>query len=289
VTVTITFALAAAFANAVHLMTQHAASIGASNKHRGWKFVTFLIRQPLWLLGWAAAAGGFVFQAVALHSGQLSIVQPLLVTELVFALVLRRFWVHQHIAKMAWTGALITCAALAVFLTAANPHGGHQQPDAAGWSSALAVFGGVVAVLTVMARWGSPVRRAALYAAAASITWALMAAFIKATTNVLATSGPLGTLAHWPVYALVASGVIGSVLQQAALQSGPLSVSQPLIVVVDPAVAIVLSVWIFEERFTVSLAQKIIAGVAFCVMAMGVTILSRTAPTDLDRSMPSRL
>ena len=269
VTVTIIFALAAALANAVHLMTQHAASVGVSEKHRGWELVAFLIRQPLWLLGWVAAAAGFAFQAVALHSGQLSIVQPLLVTELVFALILRRFWVHQHIATMAWTAALVTCAALAVFLTAAQPHGGHQQPDAADWVSALAVFGGAVAVLAVVARSGSPVRRAALYATAASITWALMAAFIKATTNTLAASGPVGTLTHWPIYALIASGVLGSVLQQAALQVGPLSVSQPLIVVVDPAVAIVLSVWIFDERFTVSPAQKVVAGVAFCVMARG--------------------
>ena len=132
-------------------------------------------------------------------------------------------------------------------------------------------------------------RRAALYAIAASITWALMAAFIKATTNVLAASGLVGMLAHWPIYALIASAVLGSVLQQAALQVGPLSVSQPLIVVIDPAVAIVLSIWIFDERFTVSVAQKTIAGAAFCVMAMGVTVLSRTAPTDLDRSMPVRL
>jgi drug/metabolite transporter (DMT)-like permease len=289
VTVTITFALAAALANAVHLMTQHAASAGAGNKHRGWALVTFLLHQPLWLLGWLAAAGGFVFQAVALHNGQLSIVQPLLVTELVFALVLRRFWVHQHIAKGAWVAALITCAALGVFLTAAEPHGGQLQPDTFDWVSALAVFGGAVGVLTVMAGWGSPVRRAALYATAASIVWAVMAAFIKATTDVLAASGLVGTLAHWPVYALVASGVLGSVLQQAALQTGPLSVSQPLIVVVDPAVAIVLSVWIFDERFTVSAAQKAIAVVAFCVMAAGVTLLSRTAPVDLDPSMPAKL
>jgi uncharacterized membrane protein len=288
VTITITFALAAALANAVHLMTQHAASIGASDVHRGWKLVSFLIRQPLWLAGWAAAAGGFAFQAVALHSGQLSIVQPLLVTELVFALILRRLWVRQHVARTAWTAALITCAALTVFLTVAQPHGGHLQPDVADWASALATFGGAAALLALMARRGTPTRRAALYATAASITWALMAAFIKATTDVLAASGLLGMLEHWPLYALIASGVIGSVLQQAALQVGPLSVSQPLIVVVDPAVAIVLSVWIFDERFTTSLSQKLIAAVAFCVMAMAVTVLSRTAPTDLDRSLPAR-
>jgi hypothetical protein len=289
VTITIVFALAAALANAVHLMTQHAASVGVSKTHRGWGLVAFLIRQPLWLLGWVAAAGGFAFQAVALHSGQLSIVQPLLVTELVFALLLRRFWVHQHVATMAWSAALITCAALTVFLTAAEPHGGQRQPDAADWAFALAVFGGAVAVSALMARWGSPVRRAALYATAASITWALMAAFIKATTDVLVASGPVSVLEHWPLYAVIASGALGSVLQQAALQVGPLSVSQPLIVVVDPAVAIALSVWVFDERFTVSVAQKTIAGLAFGIMAVGVTVLSRTAPTDLERSMPVKL
>ena len=288
-TVTIIFALAAALANAVHLMTQHAASAGVTGKVRGWKLAPFLIRQPLWLLGWVAAAGGFTFQAIALHSGQLSIVQPVLVTELVFALVLRRFWVHQDIAKTAWTAALVTCAALALFLTAAEPHGGHLQPDAADWAFSLAVFGGAVALLAVMARWGPPVRRAALYATAASITWALMATFIKAATNALAASGPVGMLAHWPIYALVASGIVGSVLQQAALQVGPLRISQPLLVVVDPAVAIVLSVWIFDERFTVSLAQKGAAAVAFFAMAVGVTMLSRAAPTDLDPSVPVRL
>ena len=118
-----------------------------------------------------------------------------------------------------------------------------------------------------------------------------MAAFIKATTDVLAASGlvgNVGALAHltgarssppWSVPAL----------QQAALQVGPLSVSQPLIVVTDPAVAIVLSVWIFDERFTVGTAQRIVAGAAFLVMALGVTVLSRVAPPDLDPSRAVRL
>jgi len=44
-------------------------------------------------ISWRAA---FVFQALALHSGQMSVVQPLLVTELVFALILRRRWEEWH-------------------------------------------------------------------------------------------------------------------------------------------------------------------------------------------------
>ena len=288
-TVTVVFALAAALSNAIHLMTQHFASEGASEKEGHWEVIKFLIRQPLWLLGWVAATAGFAFQALALHGGQLSVVQILLVSELVFALLLRRFWVRQHIAKTAWIAALVTTAALGAFIIAAEPHGGHLRPTAAAWISAVTVFGGFVAILSVLASWGSPVRRVALYAVAASITWALMATFIKATTDVLSASGLLGTVTHWPLYALLVGGIIGSVLQQAALQVGPLSVSQPVLVVVDPAVASILSVWIFGERIAVSPAQKAVTSVAFVVMAVGVTVLSRAAPTDLDPSMHVRL
>ena len=95
---------------------------------KGWQLVRYLLRQPLWLFGWIAAVGGFAFQALALHNGPLSVVQPLLVTELVFALVLRRVWIHQDIARSAWISALVTFVALAVFLTVAEPQGGHPTP-----------------------------------------------------------------------------------------------------------------------------------------------------------------
>src|SRR5450755_812583 len=85
----VVFALAAALSNAVNLLTQHKASIGAPRRVKGWRLALYLPRQPLWLLGVAAAVGSFVFQALALHNGPMSVVQPLLITELVFGLVLR--------------------------------------------------------------------------------------------------------------------------------------------------------------------------------------------------------
>jgi hypothetical protein len=109
-----------------------------------------------------------------------------------------------------------------------------------------------------------------------------MATFIKAATQTLTDQGVIGMLEHWPVYALVASGVVGSVLQQAALQTGPLSVSQPVLIVVDPAVAIVLSLWLFDDKFTDSPVQIALAVVSFLVMTIGVVALSRTSPSDLE-------
>src|SRR5262245_36093157 len=91
-TLAVVFAVAAAFANAVNVMTQHKASISAPRRVKGWRLALYLPRQPLWLLGVAAAVASFVFQALALNNGPMSVVQPLLVTELVFVLVLRRVW-----------------------------------------------------------------------------------------------------------------------------------------------------------------------------------------------------
>ena len=137
-TFTVAFALAAALSSAVNLMTQHSASVGAPKEEKGWRLVAYLFRQPPWLLGWLAAGGAFVFQAVALHYGQLSVVQPILVTELVFVLVLRRLWIRQDVARAAWAAALVVCGALAAFLAAAEPTGGHSSPDTPEWLSGLA-------------------------------------------------------------------------------------------------------------------------------------------------------
>ena len=287
-TLAVVFALAAAFSSAVNLMTQHAASISAPEQERGWRLALYLVRQPLWLLGWAAAAGTFIFQALALHNGPMSVVQPVLVTELVFVLVLRRVWVHQDVAAAAWGSVLVVCLALAVFLVAAEPSGGNPAPETKQWLSAGLVFGATIAVLTVLGRDGPPMRRAAVFAAAAALCWALEATFLKAATDTLAAFGVGGMLIRWPVYALIGAGVAGTVLEQAALHVGPLSVSQPILVVINPFVSIVLSVWLFHERFTNSPAKLTVAVISFAVMAAGIIMLTRTAPQDLTPSQPAR-
>jgi drug/metabolite transporter (DMT)-like permease len=284
----VVLALAAALCSAVNLITQHAASISAPKREKGWRLALYLARQPLWLLGWAAAAGTFVFQALALHNGPMSVVQPVLVTELVFVLVLRRVWIHQDVAAAAWASVLVVCLALAVFLIAAEPTGGHPVPQTRVWLSAGLVFGGSIALLAALGRTGPPVRRAALFAAAAGLTWALEATFLKAATDTLTAFGIPGMLIRWPVYALIAAGVGGTLLEQAALHVGPLSVSQPVLVIINPAASIILSVWLFDERFTDSPAKIAAAVLSFAVMGAAVTMLTRTAPQDLTPSEPAR-
>src|SRR3984957_9537177 len=126
--ITILFALGAAFSNALNMITQHMASISDPGRTKGGRFVRYLASNPLWLFGWVALGGSFVFQALALHHRQMSVVQPLLLTERVFALVLRRLWIRQQIRDITWWAAAVTCGSLALFVARSGPDGGAAPP-----------------------------------------------------------------------------------------------------------------------------------------------------------------
>jgi drug/metabolite transporter (DMT)-like permease len=221
----------------------------------------------------------FVLQALALYNGRLSVVQPILVTELVFTLLIGRVWLRRPVAAAAWVSAAVTSMGVALFLVMSQPQGGHPWATPNAWLPALLTFGGATAMLTVLAARGSPVRRAALYATASGIVWAVFATFVKSVTDVLGTSGVLAVLERGAVYGLVVAGIVGTVLTQAALHHGPLSVSQPLMVIVNPLVSIVLGVWLFGEHFQGSGWTILFGTAAFAAMALGVVCLGRTAPS----------
>jgi hypothetical protein len=282
----IAFALLAALCNAVSVIERHIASTGDPHRPAGRQLVLWLLRNPRWLAGWAAQIGAFAFQAVALHLSPVSVVQPLLVTELVIALVLRRVWIHQTISGAAWGGGVATCAGLAVFIVAAEPRGGNPVPTAGHWTAAIIACAAVIAVLTVSGRTGSPSRRAALRATAAGIMWALEAVFIKSASDDATQGGLVGLFTHWSVYAVAVGGLAGVLLEQVALQDGPLRVSQPLLVITDPMVSIALSVWLFGEYFVLSAGVLAVAAAGFCVMCAGVVVLSLTAPATLEADPP---
>jgi hypothetical protein len=144
---------------------------------------------------------------------------------------------------------------------------------------ALLVFGGLTAFLTVLAASGSPLRRAALYAAGSGIVWALLATFMKSATDVLAGHGVSGLVQQGAIYGVIAAGIVGTVLAQAALHHGPLAVSQPLMVIVDPLVSIILGVWLYGEHFVGGAAAITLGVLGFAAMIVGVVFLARTAPS----------
>lgn len=281
---TIIYALLAGLCNALNVTAQHLGSISSAERSKGWRFVLTLLRNPLWLAGWGALAGGFVFQALALHEGQMSVVQPLLVTELVFVLALRRIWLRQFIRGITWWAAAVTCVSLSVFLLASEPEGGTHYPSTHGWLTGAWGTVGLAVALALLGLRGSTVRRTALVASATGMMWALVATLVKTMTDTWQEFGVGGMFAHWPVYALAAAGLGAEVLQQATLRIGPLSVSQPLLVIVNPIVSIALSVWIFEEQFTTDGPRLALGAAAFAAMCAAAVVLTRTAPSTMSTS-----
>jgi fumarate reductase subunit D len=234
------------------------------------------------LLGWVALCGSLIFQALALHFGPLSLVQPILVTELILALVLRQLWLGQSIRGVTWSAAVVTGAGLVIFLVTTSPHGGSFLPKSSAWTVPSVVCVAVVALLVALAQRGSPARRAALFASATAVMWALEATFIKATTDTISALGYGGMFTRWPVYALIVGGVVGLLCEQAALHVGPLSVSQTFIVIVDPLVSVALGIWLYRDRLHHDALHLSVGVVAFAVMCAGIVALTRTAPPTMN-------
>jgi drug/metabolite transporter (DMT)-like permease len=277
--VSVLFALAAAVTGSLTLVTQHVASTGAPASRKGWRLARYLVLNPLWLFGVAAAMGSFVFQAIALYHGRLSVVQSILISELVFSLVIGRLWLRVHVPSAAWASAALASAGLAVFLIMSEPEGGHPYATSEAWLPALLACGAAIAACVALARRGSPVRRGALYATASAIVGATVATFVKSTTETLANKGIPALFLHVPFYGLFLAATLGVVLTQAALHHGPLAVSQPLMVIVNPIFSIILGVWLYGEHFTGGALRISAAALAFAVMVVGVVVLARTAPS----------
>jgi len=282
--IAITCALLTALANGLGVTAQHIASTSSTHHERGWRFIYFLLRHPLWLVGWIAMGGSLLFQSLALHFAAMSLVQPLLVFELVLALVLRRVWVHQAVLTRAWTASLVTVVSLAIFLVATTRSSG-PPAHVLRWFAPGAWCVGAVAVLVMAGLRGTPGRRAAFFGIATALLWALEAAYIKECTDVISRSGYAGLLTRWPFFAFIVCGVVGLVCEQTALHVGPLRSSQTAIVIVDPIVSVLLGAWIFGERLGVTWAWRLVAAAALAAALVSAWVLIAAMPATMESSV----
>lgn len=234
-----------------------------------------MARRPIWLAGVAAAALGFAAQAIALSIGRLAIVQPVLVSSVVFALPLGAWLTRQRVRAADIGAAVLVVGALIAFLTIADPSGGRDDAPLGDWLIAGAVSAAICGPLFLAARRAAPARRAALLGIAAGVLFGLTAALTKAVTDQLADD-VLGVLTHWQLYALIGVGYVGLTLNQMALSTGMLAPAIATSMAFDPIASVVLGVTLLEESIHES-AIGVIATVAALAAALaGIAILSRS-------------
>jgi len=253
-------------------------------------FVAATVRNPLWWAGILADVIGLGLQVLALHLGPLAVVQPLLVSGLLFALLLRhRPWWHISRRELVWAAALIGC--LIGFLLLSGSITGTRQLTAADRLPAViaaAVGLGTASACLFLAHRGIPAStRAGLIGIAVGAVYAATAALIKATTNVAAIHGLLAVLASWQLYTVLAVGALSLFLTQLAFQAGPLTASLPTMATVDPLLSVAIGVLVYDEHLRRGPLDGTVLLALLLLLAAAVIQLSRLDATELPKPSPT--
>lgn len=242
----------------------------------GLSLIGHLVRDRLWLTGWCTNLAGFLTQALALHLGSVLVVQPLLVTQLLFALPLAAASSGRRPAARDWLGGALVCGGLATLLSvrgAAPLEGDAERGQLV--LAAVLTAGLAVGVITV-ARGRAPAVRAALVGLSAGMLFALSAVFTKLTATDLVDRGVAGTAQDWPGYALAASTVAGLLLEQDAFAAGPLPTALTAMTVMNPIASYAIGVMAFNVPAPTDPAA--LAGIAGSglLLALGIAVLAHS-------------
>jgi len=244
-----------------------------------------LVGQTMWLVGTVALFTGYAFQAAALDRGRLAIIQPLLVTTVVFALPLGYFLTQQHVGRREVIGAAVIVLGLVLFAIFGDPAGGRENAPGYQWAIAIAILGLVCGVLLLFADRGGLTMRAAVYGTIAGILFGLSAALTKPTLGYLhAGLGEIFT--HWEPYALAIAGVLGFVLQQVSLGTGRLAPSVATVSVANPVVGILLGSLLLDERLARPAWHVAVACVGLGLALAGAVAISIARETRRDPGAP---
>ncbi len=205
---------------------------------------------------------------MALHLGDLSQVQPILTTELLFLVLLLATWFRFRIGLREWIGCLAAAGGLAGFLAFAQPGGGDQAPTNLGWLVAGSICGGLVVVAVVLALRGPRWWRAAMFGAAGAIGFAFTASLIKTVGDYVAGDWTSMFL-HWQTYGLAVCGVGSVFLAQNAFHAGPIAASQTALVLVDPLASIAIGIGLFGDNLRTAGAYGPLEALSLLVMFVG--------------------
>lgn len=246
----VVFALLAAVSNGLATVLQRRAArtVPLAEGFSG-ALIVSLARRRVWIAGIGAVVCAACFQALALVNGALSVVQPIFVLELPFALLIAGLVLHRGLPRKGWVGIAWVVVGLGVALGAAAPTAGLREASMVRWVPTLVLCAVAVGALIGTAlRRSAGGTRAACFAASTAIGYSLTAALMKSATDAWQTGGPGRFFLCWQTYAFAAAGVGALFLLENALQSGPLVASQPVLTMGDAVVSVVLGVSLYQER-----------------------------------------
>jgi drug/metabolite transporter (DMT)-like permease len=269
--------LLATIANATALVLQRKAAQDSA-RSRGISAGTLrdMVQRPAWLVGTSIFAVAVALQATALSLGSIALVQPVLVMELPFTLLLGWLVLGGALRRREWIAVAVMSVGLVVLLVSLQPSGG----DALGAGAVVWILGtivtmGLLGLTTAVAKRSPPVGRAAFYGIAAGIGSGFVAVIVKAMTEALAEGGLGEVVTTWQSYLLIPVAPAAFLVLQHALRAGRLLASQPGLILGNPLLSSIWGVGLLGEE--VNGGAAVVGGIAGAVlMTVGVFLLSRS-------------
>jgi EamA domain-containing membrane protein RarD len=111
--------------------------------------------------------------------------------------------------------------------------------------------------------------------AATGTSFGLTATLLKETMAQLSDRGLLGVVSTWQTYAAAGFGILGVLVMQWALHSGPLLAAQPGFTLMDPLVSILWGVLVYGEAVRTGW-WMVLAGAGAGAIALGVLLVARS-------------
>ncbi|MER5718539.1 MULTISPECIES: DMT family transporter [unclassified Streptomyces] len=233
-----------------------------------------LMRMPRWLGGIALMVAGMALGAVALGNGEISLVEPLLATNLLFALALSRHQTRQPLGRQGWAGLLLLAGGVTAFIVAGQPRGGTAVTDPLRHWLIIGLMVGGALLLTGYAKRHASVSSAPVFLSlAAGVLYGVQDALTRVSGERFGEGGLLELLSGWQPYAVLALGVTGLVLVQSAFETAPLRMSLPALTAAQPLAGIACGVGFLGDRLRTDTGALAWESAGLAAVVAGIVLL----------------
>ncbi|MGI9005459.1 MAG: DMT family transporter, partial [Streptosporangiaceae bacterium] len=257
------------------VLQQHAAAQAPSDSYLHLRLIGVLLHQRIWLVGIAIMVIGQGLSAWALGHLSLTVSEPLLTTNLIFALLLAAPIYGQVPRRTEIGGALLLSAGVAALSVSRSVRALSESFGSFSHWPAAGLIAGLAAVLVIAGRNGPASLRATLTGAGAGLLLGISDALTRRSVEIIDGHG-LGTLlTTWPGYAVVGTAAVGLWLTQSAFSVGPLHASLPAITGAEPLSGITLGVLVFGDEVHVTPWLLALQAAGLAAMVGGVILVAR--------------
>jgi hypothetical protein len=212
---------------------------------------------------------------MALTKGEVSLVEPLTATNLLFAMALSRKLTGQRLGRHGWSGVGLLALGVTAFIVAGRPSGGGGQAGPLRHWLVVGIVVGLALLLVGCAKRLSPPSEALLLALAAGLLYGLQDALTRTSGQLAGAEGIPALMAHWQPYAVLAIGLTGLVLVQSAFETAPLRMSLPALTAAQPLAGIACGVGFLGDRVRLTPGALAWQAAGLAAITCGIVLLGR--------------